>query len=129
MQFGITLKPDISVERIVNLAKQAEAGGFQYGWLFDSHVLWMDPYPLLTLMAANTQKMRLGHAGNKSRSTRSDGDLQFVCYVESDFRRKDGTGHWARGQFEAGPGKEAGELVATGNGGEDFSRSDVEPRD
>lgn len=60
MQFGITMKPDISVERIIGLAKQAEAGGFQYGWLFDSHVLWMDPYPLLTLMAANTKNMRLG---------------------------------------------------------------------
>src|SRR5229473_3786679 len=60
MQFGITLKPDISVERIVGLTRQAEAAGFQYGWLFDSHVLWMDPYPLLTLMAANTQRMRLG---------------------------------------------------------------------
>src|SRR6202050_2891398 len=60
MHFGITLKPDISVERIVGLTRQAEAGGFDYGWLFDSHVLWMDPYPLLTLMAANTQRMRLG---------------------------------------------------------------------
>src|ERR1700691_3454591 len=60
MQFGITLKPDISVERILGLTRQAEAGGFDYGWLFDSHVLWMDPYPLLTLMAANTQRMRLG---------------------------------------------------------------------
>ncbi|MFZ0292780.1 MAG: LLM class flavin-dependent oxidoreductase, partial [Candidatus Sulfotelmatobacter sp.] len=60
MQFGITLKPDISVERIVSLTRQAEAAGFDYGWLFDSHVLWMDPYPLLTLMAANTQRMRLG---------------------------------------------------------------------
>src|SRR6202165_4383278 len=60
MQFGITLKPDISVERIVGLTKQAEAAGLQYGLFFDSHVLWMDPYPLLTLMAANTQRMRLG---------------------------------------------------------------------
>jgi probable F420-dependent oxidoreductase len=60
MQFGITMKPDIAVERIVGLARQAEAAGLQYGWLFDSHVLWMDPYPLLTLMAANTQRMRLG---------------------------------------------------------------------
>ena len=60
MQFGITLKPDISVERIVGLTRQAEAAGFEFGWLFDSHVLWMDPYPLLTLMAANTQRMRLG---------------------------------------------------------------------
>jgi probable F420-dependent oxidoreductase len=60
MQFGITLKPDISIDRIVALTKQAEAGGFDYGWMFDSHVLWMECYPLLTLMAMNTKKMRLG---------------------------------------------------------------------
>src|SRR5499427_3884468 len=60
MQFGITLKPDISIERIVGLSRQAEKAGFEYGWIFDSHVLWMEPYPLLTLMAANTKHMRLG---------------------------------------------------------------------
>jgi len=60
MQFGITLKPDISIERIVGLTRQAEKIGFEYGWIFDSHILWMEPYPLLTLMAVNTQSMRLG---------------------------------------------------------------------
>jgi probable F420-dependent oxidoreductase len=60
MQFGITLKPDISIERIVGLTKQAEDAGFEYGWIFDSHVLWMDPYPLMTLMATNTERMRIG---------------------------------------------------------------------
>lgn len=60
MHFGITLKPDISIERIVSLTKQAEAAGFEYGWIFDSHVLWMECYPLMTLMAMNTKKMRLG---------------------------------------------------------------------
>ena len=60
MQFGITIKPDISVERIVGLTRQAEKAGFQYGWIFDSHVLWKEPYPLLTLMAMNTERMRLG---------------------------------------------------------------------
>jgi probable F420-dependent oxidoreductase len=60
VQFGITLKPDISIERIVGLTRQAEAAGFRYGWIFDSHVLWKEPYPLLTLMAANTRQMRLG---------------------------------------------------------------------
>jgi probable F420-dependent oxidoreductase len=60
MQFGITIKPDMSVDRIVALTRQAEAAGFQYGWIFDSHVLWLEPYPLLTLMAANTKNMRLG---------------------------------------------------------------------
>lgn len=60
MKFGITLKPDISIERIVGLARQAEAAGFEYAWIFDSHVLWMEPYPLMTLMATNTQKMHIG---------------------------------------------------------------------
>src|ERR1700722_9131811 len=60
MQFGITVKPDISIDRIVGLTRQAEAAGFDYGWIFDSHVLWMEPYPLMTLMATNTKKLRIG---------------------------------------------------------------------
>ena len=60
MKFGITIKPDMPVERIVALTRQAEQSGFEYGWIFDSHVLWKEPYPLLTLMAGATRKMRLG---------------------------------------------------------------------
>jgi probable F420-dependent oxidoreductase len=60
MEFGITLKPDLTVDRIVALTRQAESAGFGHGWIFDSHVIWMEPFPLLTLMAANTKKMRLG---------------------------------------------------------------------
>lgn len=60
MEFGITFKPDMTVERILSLTRQAEAAGFGYGWIFDSHVLWMEPFPLMTLMAANTRSMRLG---------------------------------------------------------------------
>ena len=60
MEFGITIKPDLTVERIVNLTRQAESAGFRHGWIFDSHVIWMEPFPLMTLMAANTKKMRLG---------------------------------------------------------------------
>ena len=60
MQFGFTLKPEHDVERTLALTRQAEAAGFGYGWLFDSHVLWRDPYPLLTLMAGATERMRLG---------------------------------------------------------------------
>jgi probable F420-dependent oxidoreductase len=60
MDFGITIKPDLTIDRIVSLARQAESAGFGYGWIFDSHVIWMEPFPLLTLMAANTKSMRLG---------------------------------------------------------------------
>ncbi len=60
MQFGITLKPDQPIERTLALAKQAEASGFAYCWIFDSHVIWRDPYPLLTLIARETTTLRLG---------------------------------------------------------------------
>ena len=60
MQFGFTLKPDHSLERTIDLTRKAEAAGFEYGWLFDSHVLWREPYVLLTLMAQATERMRLG---------------------------------------------------------------------
>jgi probable F420-dependent oxidoreductase len=60
MQFAFTLKPESTLERTVALTRQAEAAGFGAGWLFDSHVLWRDPYPLLTLMAQATEQMRLG---------------------------------------------------------------------
>src|SRR4249920_1075230 len=60
MQFGFTLKPDHTLERTLALTHQAEAAGFDYGWLFDSHVLWREPYVLLTLMAQATTRLRLG---------------------------------------------------------------------
>ena len=60
MDFGFTLKPENTIERTVGLARQAESAGFTYGWLFDSHVLWRDPYPLLTLIAEHTSRLRLG---------------------------------------------------------------------
>ena len=60
MQFGFTLKPEHTIERTLALTRQAEAAGFDYAWLFDSHVLWREPYVLLTLMAEVTTRLRLG---------------------------------------------------------------------
>src|SRR5438067_2190535 len=60
MDFGFTLKPEHDLKRTTELARRAEAHGFTHGWLFDSHVLWREPYVLLTLMAQATERMRLG---------------------------------------------------------------------
>jgi probable F420-dependent oxidoreductase len=60
MDFGFTLKPENDLARTIDLTKRAEANGFTHGWLFDSHVLWREPYVLLTLMAQATTQMRLG---------------------------------------------------------------------
>jgi probable F420-dependent oxidoreductase len=60
MDFGFTLKAEHDLGRTVELAKRAEANGFTYGWVFDSHILWREPYVPLTLMAQGTERMRLG---------------------------------------------------------------------
>jgi probable F420-dependent oxidoreductase len=60
MDFGFTLKPENDLKRTVDLTRRAEANGFSYGWLFDSHVLWREAYVLLTLMAQSTERLRLG---------------------------------------------------------------------
>jgi len=60
LEFGITFKPDMPHPRMIALARQAEEAGFTYSWIFDSHVLWQEAYPLLTLLAVNTKGMRLG---------------------------------------------------------------------
>ena len=60
MDFGFTLKPENDLKRTVELTKRAEANGFTYGWLFDSHVLWREAYVLLTLMAQASERLRLG---------------------------------------------------------------------
>lgn len=60
MEFGITFKGDISPERTVALARQAEVAGFSYAWFFDSHVLWRDCYPTMAMCMAETTAMRFG---------------------------------------------------------------------
>jgi probable F420-dependent oxidoreductase len=60
MQFGFTLKPEHSIEETIELAQRGEELVFDYLWLFDSNVLWRDPYPLLTLIAEHTSRLRMG---------------------------------------------------------------------
>ena len=60
MQFGVTVLPDPPWQRLVELMQLAEQNGFDYGWTYDSHVLWQEPYPLLTLAAMNTERLHLG---------------------------------------------------------------------
>jgi probable F420-dependent oxidoreductase len=58
--FGITVLPDPPASRLVELLVRAEERGFDHGWTYDSHILWQEPYPLLTLAAQATRRMRLG---------------------------------------------------------------------
>src|SRR5438128_1719216 len=60
LSFGVCFAPDPPPSRWVDLTKLAEAQGFEYAWLFDSHVLWQEVYPIFTLMAANTRTIKIG---------------------------------------------------------------------
>jgi len=61
LTFGVTVLPDPPHTRFVELMQLAEKNGFEYGWTYDSHILWHDAYPLLTLLAVNTDKLKFGH--------------------------------------------------------------------
>ncbi|HZQ02926.1 MAG TPA: TIGR03842 family LLM class F420-dependent oxidoreductase [Gaiellaceae bacterium] len=61
ISFGVTVLPDPPYTRFLELLELAERRGFEYGWTYDSHVLWHESIPLLTLAAGRTARMKLGH--------------------------------------------------------------------
>ncbi len=60
LSFGVCFAPDPPPSRWVELTRLAERHGFEYAWLFDSHVLWQEVYPIFTLMAMNTNRIKIG---------------------------------------------------------------------
>jgi len=60
MRFGVTVLPDPPYTRFVELIAHAERCGFEYGWTYDSHLLWQEPYPFLTAAALATDRIKLG---------------------------------------------------------------------
>jgi probable F420-dependent oxidoreductase len=61
LQFGVTVLPDPPYQRLLDLTKLAEQQGFEYGWTYDSHVLWQESMPVMALLADQTSKIKLGH--------------------------------------------------------------------
>jgi probable F420-dependent oxidoreductase len=61
LAFGVTVLPDPPYTRFLELIELAEQQGFEYGWTYDSHVLWHESTPLLTLAVDRTSTMKLGH--------------------------------------------------------------------
>ena len=61
LTFGVTVLPDPPYQRLIELLQLAERHGFEYGWTYDSHVLWQESTPTLALAAAATERIKLGH--------------------------------------------------------------------
>ncbi|MDQ3066336.1 MAG: TIGR03842 family LLM class F420-dependent oxidoreductase [Actinomycetota bacterium] len=61
LTFGVTVLPDPPYTRLIELTKLAEAQGFEYGWTYDSHLLWQESMPVMALLADQTSTIKLGH--------------------------------------------------------------------
>ena len=61
LSFGVTVLPDPPHQRFLELIELAERHGFEYGWTYDSHILWQESYATLPLAADRTQRIKLGH--------------------------------------------------------------------
>src|ERR671937_1216554 len=61
LSFGITALPDPPYTELISVMQEAEGLGFEYGWTYDSHILWQESYATLPLVAAATETIKLGH--------------------------------------------------------------------
>ena len=61
LSFGVTVLPDPPYTRLIEVLQQGERLGFEYGWTYDSHILWQESYALLAIAGAQTESVKLGH--------------------------------------------------------------------
>ena len=60
MEFGLVLQPDPPAGAVVERMHEAEGRGFRYGWTFDSHVLWQEPFVIFAQILAATSVLTVG---------------------------------------------------------------------
>jgi probable F420-dependent oxidoreductase len=60
MDFGVVLQTDPPASRVVATMRRAEELGFRYGWTFDSHVLWQEPFVIYSQILAATSRLIVG---------------------------------------------------------------------
>ena len=60
MEFGLVLQTDPPASSVVAAMREAESLGFRYGWTFDSHVLWQEPFVIYSQILAATSQLIVG---------------------------------------------------------------------
>jgi probable F420-dependent oxidoreductase len=61
LTFGVTVLPDPPLSRFLELMQLTEQHGFEFGWTYDSHILWQESYATLPVVAERTERLKLGH--------------------------------------------------------------------
>ena len=60
MDFGVVLQTDPPARTVIGRMRAAEDQGFRYGWTFDSHVLWQEPFVIFSQILAATSGLMVG---------------------------------------------------------------------
>ncbi len=60
MEFGVVLQTNPPASRVVEMMRRAEGAGFSYGWTWDSHVLWQEPFVIYSAVLAATSDLTVG---------------------------------------------------------------------
>ncbi len=60
MDIGVVFQCDPPAREVVELAVEAERGGFSHVWTFDSHLLWEEPFVIYSQILARTERVIVG---------------------------------------------------------------------
>jgi probable F420-dependent oxidoreductase len=60
MEFGVVLQTNPPASGVVSMMQRAEDAGFSYGWTWDSHVLWQEPFVIYSRILAATKSLTVG---------------------------------------------------------------------
>jgi probable F420-dependent oxidoreductase len=60
MDIGLVLQTDPPAQALVDRMVRAEGLGFSHGWMFDSHVLWQEPYVIFPRILERTSTLVVG---------------------------------------------------------------------
>jgi probable F420-dependent oxidoreductase len=60
MEFGVVLQTNPPASGVVSMMQRAEEAGFSYGWTWDSHVLWQEPFVIYSRILAATSTLTVG---------------------------------------------------------------------
>ena len=61
MDFGVVLQTNPPASGVIAMMQRAEEAGFSYGWTWDSHVLWQEPFVIYDPQARQTLSAATHH--------------------------------------------------------------------
>ena len=109
LSFGVTALPDPPYTRLVEVLQNAEKQGFEYGWTYDSHILWQESYALLAIAATQTQKIKLGHCVTNPGIRDPTITASWYATMQDVSNGRDGDGHRPRRLLAPGGRAQAGQ--------------------